>query len=143
MPLTKINNWIERPHDHLFEELAGCTERCPFCKEQCDIATPNHYPSTKHSIAVHRPQCLGGYRYERTQEMVIDVCSADDFCNDSTKWNIADKSLDTSLYWKLLVGHYDGEIAQAFGIKRAEIPIQWKILQWINVKKSLKDKYRI
>ena len=37
---TEMANWEDKPHV-LLGDLVGCTEQCPFCKEQCDLIQPN------------------------------------------------------------------------------------------------------
>ena len=57
------------------------------------------------------------------------------------RWTIPDdKSLEVSLYWKWLVGHYTSEIARAFpGMKETTISSEWKALSWNDVRKDLNE----
>ena len=78
-----------KPYDTLFEDIAGCTEQCPFCKEQCEYTKATHPDSILHS-AKHRPQCLGGYHWNNDNTMILDVCtflvaSEKKFRNEDTK----------------------------------------------------------
>ena len=58
-----METWDNQPYDILLNVLSGCCEQCPFCKEQCELTDPNH--SSKHSVSLHRSQCLGGWRREK------------------------------------------------------------------------------
>ena len=160
----EISNWKVKPQDHLFEAVAGCIEQCPFCKEQCDLTHSNHCPSPKHSVALHRPKCLGRYRYHRSKEMVLEICTTavgtdrkfrncetgrefhpfKEYAKIYQHWSItADLSAEASQYWKWLLGHYADEIADAFSMKKTTIPTEWTRLKWNDVKKSLKDSFNL
>ena len=162
MDVSAMDQWETKPYDFIFKNLAGCTEQCPFCHEQCDLTNESHIPSTKHSVAMHRPRCLGGYRWTASGEMCLDICTAlvgSDrvFRNHDTnnqdhpykkyrdvypQWIILDdKSAEISSYWKWLVGHYTSEVAQLFNMKEAEIPLEWKELSWHSVRKDLENMY--
>ena len=172
MSVAEIQTWQTRPNDILFKELSGCTEQCPFCKEQCDLTDKNHFHSSstsageahKHSVTLHRPSCLGGFRWVKSNEMILDICTslvASDyrFRNLKTKlefhpykeyskfypeWSITDDtSQKASLYWKWLVGNYKKKIAAEFAMKECEVPSEWKQLKWSDVKNSLKDAYKV
>ena len=172
MSVAEIQKWQTRPNDILFKELSGCTEQCPFCKEQCDLTDKNHFHSSstsaeeahKHSVTLHRPSCLGGFRWVDSNEMILDICTslvASDyrFRNLKTKlefhpykeyskfypeWSITDDtSQKASLYWKWLVGNYKKKIAAEFAMEECEVPSEWKQLKWSDVKNSLKDAYKV
>ena len=159
-------------HDILFEEVAGCTAQCPFCKAQCELTNGDHPTSTKcpknvqevnHSTQ-HRPECLGGFRWEEDNTMVLDTCTfsvASDakFRNNNTNkewrsyktykevypdWSIpADKSLESSLFWKWFIGHYSTQIETHFGRAKTKIEDEWKELKWRQVKEWLKKEYNL
>ena len=124
-PLSQMDSWSKRPYDILCKTLLGCCEQCPFCKEQCELTTPNH--DCKHSVELHRPQCLGGYRWIATQEMMLDMCSSyvasnTTFENADTGWRphpykeyqtyypnwiiTPDNSRQASSFWKWFVANY-------------------------------------
>ena len=111
-------------HENIYDQIAGCTSQCPFCKAQCELTTKNHQ-KMKHATQ-HRPGCLGRYQWTRDKTMHLDICtfavaSNCTFTNKDTKGNIipyrkyrdyypewsipADKSLEASLYWKWFIGH--------------------------------------
>ena len=164
MGVTEMKCWEQKPYDILYEDISGCTEQCPFCKEQCDHTIANHSPSTKHSVAMHRPSCLGGYRWNTSAKMVLDICTSlvgsdlkfrnyqtmseyHPYRNYNTiypEWVIPDdKSLEVSFYWKWLVAHYTRKITEKFDMCETNIPSEWKSLKWKNVQRNLKDKYRL
>ena len=153
----------KKPYDTLFEEVAGCTKQCPFCKEQCDHTNAEHSSSVKHSTQ-HRPHCLAGIRWTSTNTMVLDMCTSlvhgdTRFQNSDTHhkwypykkyaqfypdWSIPDDTSDTaSMYWKWLVGNYSTEIEALFGYRKTTIPDEWKALKWPRVKEWLQKEYRL
>ena len=153
METVEMDQWERKPYDIIFENLAGCTAQCPFCKEQCDLTNESHLPSTKHSVAMHRPICLGGLRWTVSNEMTIGICTSDigsdaKFHTAETDgkfhpykqyheiypdWIIPDhKSLEGSSYWKWCVGRYTSEIATLFSVNE-----EWTSLKWEDVKKDL------
>ena len=152
----------KKPYDTLFEELAGCTEKCPFCKQQCDYTNVNHPDSVLHS-AKHRPQCLGGYCWNKDNTMVLDVCtfsvdSKNTFKNRDTnnesypysdykelypKWDIPkERSLPASEFWIWLVGNFSKEIKTCFGHSETKIYDDWKKRKWSDVKPELEKEYQ-
>jgi hypothetical protein len=159
---SSMKNWKDDPVDILMK-LCGCTEQCPFCKEQCDLGL--HDDGIKHIVSQHRPQCLGGYRYISTQVMTLDLCPADvastnkTFQNHETNqekiqyseyesiyptWSITpDATAKDSFYWKWFIGNFHKEIADFFVAKDADIPDGWKQMRWENIKKGLKKLYKL
>ena len=158
-----METWKNRPYDMLFEQLRGCCEICPFCKEQCDCTMEGH--TVKHSVQQHRPDCLGGYQWSHTNEMTLDLCSSTvgsdlKFKNKDTdgkyhpykeyatlypKWSIpVDMSFEASAYWKWFVGNYADQIAAHFGSSvPKDFPQEWRELKWKDAEKELKEKYRV
>ena len=149
------------PHDTLFEDIAGCTEQCPFCREQCEYTEATHPESILHSVT-HRPQCLGGC-CNNDNTMVLDVCtflvaSNDRFQNKDTegvscpyneyskyypKWDIPqERSLEASAFWIWLVGNFSKNIEACFGRKETEIHSHWKGKKWAEVKQMLENEYQ-
>lgn len=65
--ITESNN---SPHLMLCSTLIGCTEQCPFCREQCELTDANHAECGKdHFTNIHRPQCLRKYRWHKSNEL--------------------------------------------------------------------------
>ena len=156
-------------HENLFEQVCGCTAQCPFCKAQCEDNNENHWSASDKSHKVkhhtqHRPQCLGNFRWAKDNTMMLEVCSSlvagiVTFRSEKTEqefqpykkyalyypdWSIvADKSLEASLYWKWLIGHYHREIERMFEYKETAVPQEWKDLKWQDVKLWLKTEYKV
>ena len=157
-------------HEVIFEEICGCTEQCPFCMAQCELSNPQHPTRSKCSTdkqevnhsTQHRPGCLGGGGWKVDNTMVLDTCtslvaSGSRFRTEKNKWlpykkykeifpdwSIpADKSLESSLFWKWLVGHYSAQIKEFYGRAEADIPDEWRELEWRNVKEWLKTEYNL
>ena len=161
LDVSAMGGWERKPYDILFKNLVGCTERCPFCHEQCDRTNENHVLFTKHRVTMHRPDCLGGWNWKSTSEMTVDLCTSlvgsdnISFRNFDTNdqwhpykryqevypdWSIPDDRSDkTSLYWKWLVGNYTSEVAELFSMKETKISSKWKALRWNDVRKGLED----
>ena len=162
-PLSQMDRWSKQPHDILYDTLLGCCEQCPFCKEQCELTTPNH--DCKHSVELHRPGCLAGYRSVSTGRMTLDICTSlvasnAFFGNHDTgkdkfhpyrkyrmyypNWIITpDNSLQASSYWKWFVANYSAQIAHCFNMKEKEIPDAWTIITWEKVERDLKTSYNL
>ena len=155
-PLSQMDSWSKQPYDILCDTMLGCCEQCPFCKEQCELTTPNH--DCKHSVELHR------YTRVSTGEMVVDVCSSGvasdaNFQNSDTDWKphpykeyqkyypnwtiTPDSSRQASSYWKWFVAKYSAQIAQHFNAKETEIPDGWTSLTWEEVKEDLKTSYNL
>lgn len=154
----------DKPYD-LLMDLAGCTEQCPFCGEQCDLLDADHDAKIhKHRAAIHRPECLTGFKFVKSCIMSIDFCPADvagegKFCTNATNdkfqpfrdyakfypdWSIEpDPTSAKSLYWMSFVSKYNEAIAHRFGIEPASIPKEWAQIQWEDVKKNLKSQYNL
>ena len=156
----------KKPYDTLFEIIIGCTELCPFCKQQCDYTKPNHqnhHPNPVLHSAKHRPKCLGGYSWEQDNTMSLDVCtfSVDSKCRFKNKdtnkefhpfseykkfypeWDIPrEKSLPPSDFWIWLVGNFYKEIEACFGHSETEICDDWKRRKWSDVKPGLVKEYQ-
>ena len=156
-------HWKDKPHK-LLEKLIGCTEQCPFCKEQCDWLDPNHIDDDqKHKTAIHRPKCLGGYRWINTEELSTIFCPAhvatDDvtFKNAATNneshpykdyqsiypdWSIPpDLTSEQSKYWMWFVGKYGEKLGERFDAKPPKVPPQWLEIEWKDVEEHLKQIY--
>lgn len=160
LSVESLETCDKKPHV-FFSDLIGCTEQCPFCKEQCDCTLSGH--SVNHQAEQHRLQGLGGYRNSRSQKMVLDVCNHDvgtdrKFQNKLTKgkwipyrdyhslypdWNIpVDTSAGSSTYWKWFVVKYSKEIAAHFEMRTNEETSIWESLTWEDAKKELQEAYK-
>ena len=160
-------DWKKKLYDILYEEVAGCTEQCPFCQEQCELTINYHSQSVKHATQ-HRPTCLGGSKWDDTREMALDTCNVSvasensQFKNKTTgnKWHtyktyseiypqwsiVPDQSMidsESSMYWKWLVANFSPNIEELFMLKHTEIPKEWKKLKWEEVQEWVKEKYNM
>ena len=151
-----------KPDEHLYKQLCGCTEQCPFCGEQCDSTDDEH--KNKHHVIQHRPVCLAEYREVHSGEMEPNVCSSmvgsdTQFSNGDTNgewqpykdyqetypnWSIPeDMSAKSAFYWKWFLGSFSDKIAIEFGAKDNKIPKEWKEYTWEQAKQELKKQYKI
>ena len=153
-------NWVQEPWAILHENLAGCCEQCPFCKEQCDLTISNH-SQNDHSVALHRPGCVGGWASLETNEMILSICTSRvasnrvhfihkgkfypyrEYKTHFPNWHIPpDNSFTVSCYWKWFVAKHTKELAEHYGKKTTAIPKGWN-LEWETVKKDLEKKYNV
>ena len=138
-----MESWDQTPYGILFDRVCGCKEVCPFCKEPCK-GFKGH--GGDHSVNLHRPICLGGWRIRETGVMVLKTCTmevAEDRSfyvrpdSDKThpfrtceevypRWHI-DESLprEASLYWKYVVAHFKSELAKLYDMKEDSAPDHW------------------
>ena len=156
-----METWQKRPYDILYNELRGCCEQCPFCRQQCEYLNEGH--EVEHHVRFHRPTGLSGYHRSLTGDMVPDVCSYlvttdRGFDNDETgeneyhpykryaelypRWKITpEKSIEAESYWKWFLGQYADKVAERFGSKTNEIPKDWKTtFKWEDIRNELLQK---
>ena len=158
-----MNKLSNKPYDLIYDRLRGCSEQCPFCKEECEATDINH--SVDHFVQFHRPQCLGGYRWLDTEEMIYHTCPAlvatDNYtfqCKETNgrhhpykdyrqiyefkKWSITpDKSAAASTYWKWFVRDHAESIARFFSAKAKKADEQWRKYSWNEAKQYLEAQY--
>ncbi|KFW79518.1 Interferon-induced very large GTPase 1, partial [Manacus vitellinus] len=141
-------SWFEmKPHTILAEQFLGCWEQCPFCGAVCTNTIWGH--DGDHQVLFHRPRALTGGWWDKTDHLVIDICS--NLVASKCKFEVADarwirfkryrdagppfsnwKILpDPSMqaYWKWFVSHFRTEIETWHGKKfqgRGEIPQAWQ-----------------
>ena len=159
---SDMGQWSSEPYDIICDIYSGCTEQCPFCKEQCDYTDKGH--TRDHSVTLHRPECLGGYKWNSNKKMVLDLCTTSvgsdvtferpetdnkphpykEYKDIYPEWTILeDLSIEASSFWKWVVAKYATEIATKFGIKQAKIPSKWKHLRWQEVSEELQEIVRV
>ena len=164
MTVDSMDNWKLRPYDILYDRLHGCCEQCPFCKEQCEHTFDGHSPP--HIVGIHRPQCLGGYRWIASSQVMIDTCNAlvasahtfkkkrdsneelegyAQYYSKYPKWYIQpSRKADISQYWKWLLANHQEPLARAFNARPSTlIPVHWTTLKWEDVKQELIDTYQL
>ncbi|ELK01379.1 Interferon-induced very large GTPase 1 [Pteropus alecto] len=130
----------------LSEHLCGCWKQCPFCGAICTNTIPNH--DGDHSVPFHRPIGTNGWRFYKTEELVIDYCTSlvasdrsfilSDLSTFPYKnyrqaggeyatWSITPDS-STQPYWKWFVCHFRSNLEEKYQKKfigRGEIPHSW------------------
>ncbi|XP_039719394.1 interferon-induced very large GTPase 1-like [Pteropus medius] len=130
----------------LSEHLCGCWKQCPFCGAICTNTIPNH--DGDHSVPFHRPIGTNGWRFYKTEELVIDYCTslvASDLSfilsdlstfpyknyrqagGEYATWSITPDS-STQPYWKWFVCHFRSNLEEKYQKKfigRGEIPHSW------------------
>ena len=163
---TEVAHWQDKPHELRSRKVIGCTAQCPFCGEQCDILHADH-SGTKHRVGVHRSNCLAGYRDENSGKLVTGFCPTYVagnmlFSNKDTNyvyrpykdyqsingeysnWSIPpDKPSDDSSYWKMFIATHNDALASRHNAKPADIPSDWRSIQWPEVEQNLKKVYNL
>ena len=143
-----MEKWDEKPYDMIFERVSGCKEMCPFCHEPCNNTYANH--SGDHTIDLHRPNCLGGWRNRGTNKMCLKNCS-EYVANDSyfypsadsdetclyrqcervyPRWHIKEGlSTEASMYWKYVVFRFKSQLARLYNMEEDDVPSHWEGLE--------------
>ena len=150
----------ETAHKEIFEMVAGCTEKCPFCNAQCELTIPNHHESgkIKHK-AEHRPQCLGSICWKKNDQMVLETCPTlvssniqvvkegktylfKAYQNHHPHWFIpADKSFEVPMFWKWFLALHSEGLNDFFEFKATDIPEEWRSIQWSEVEDWINKVY--
>ncbi|KAM4787368.1 interferon-induced very large GTPase 1-like isoform 1-T2 [Cyanocitta cristata] len=151
-----------QPHIILAEHFSGCWEQCPFCGAVCTNTMRNH--DGDHQQVFHRPRALMGTVWEKTNHLVIDICSSLVASNlkfrfDDGKWIpykryrdagprfstwkiLPDPSMQA--YWKWFVSHFRTQLEALYNGKfqgKGEIPEAWQRVTKQEALSEL-DKYR-
>ena len=163
---SDITEWSNSPHIILCNSLIGCTEQCPFCKEQCEINDPNHADCEKdHFIHIHRPECLGRMKWHKSKELVLDLCtysieSDNTFRNNDTNnewvpykdyrniyknWCISNESpIEAPKYWQWFIYNYRDEITTWAGATSTSIDhLGWGAVSLKMAVASLSEVYKL
>ncbi|KAI5102661.1 interferon-induced very large GTPase 1-like, partial [Silurus meridionalis] len=138
-----LNYVLVKPQDELFKRVFGCGAQCPFCKTPCEAGGKEHQ---LHHAAVHRPQGLGVYRYDKSNKLCEEICTSSvhgngtfashetNFqfhpCKDYQKyypdWHIApDMSIEASNYWKYVLVTFNKQFAEFYEAEPAVYPGAW------------------
>ena len=156
--VVNFEKLLERAAEIVRDNVAGCCEQCPFCKEQCDRTDNAHMG--KHHCLLHRPLCLGGYRESNTGVMTVDICtekvSSDGTfkCADKSikykdyqtiypEWEIPNDGREITPYWKWFTAQYKKDIVSMFDMSEdvSPIPSDWNCLTQEDAEKDVKEKY--
>ncbi|POI26714.1 hypothetical protein CIB84_009536 [Bambusicola thoracicus] len=141
-----LSSFDKQPHKILAEQFQGCKEQCPFCGAVCTNTIPNH--NGDHQLVFHRPEVLGGYKWHKTDNLVIDICSSSvasdcsfrigedtwipfqkyrDAGHPYSTWKILPDS-SMQKYWRWFVSHFRTQLEEFYNGKfqgRGEIPASW------------------
>ena len=160
---SDLKNWDIKPYDLLHDGIegisgiAGCTAKCPFCHEPCS-RSENHFGDHKVDRDRHRPQCLGGWRYEGSEKMVLKTCpqlvrdGASFYISGTTKlhpykecekiypcWKIPEESPgEASNYWKYVVAKFKSQLTSLYSMKENSVDPYWEKLEWSQAIADLK-----
>uniref|UniRef100_A0ABM5EIL1 Interferon-induced very large GTPase 1-like n=1 Tax=Pogona vitticeps TaxID=103695 RepID=A0ABM5EIL1_9SAUR len=158
---SKLSNLSVKPQCELFNRVFGCGKQCPFCKVPCEAGGSAH---KEHFAAVHRPQGLGRYRSESSQELVHSICSTDvvsnsTFRNWDTDWEWhpykdyrdyypdwciqPDPSINASDYWKFVLKEFNCDFARCYNAKPADLPEDWKNISEEQALEAIKETYNM
>ena len=159
--VSEIDTWKQKPYDDLFNKLCGCTALCPFCKEQCD--NPEKAHDSKHTT-MHRPVFFGDPKGNGDDAVILDTCPLlvtgsgvkhsfyvkekehlyKEYSTVYPTWDIPeDKSAEVAMYWKWLLANCTKAVQNVFDVKLHEVPSEWKDLSWEEVKRWIKDEYKL
>ncbi|XP_025967048.2 interferon-induced very large GTPase 1-like [Dromaius novaehollandiae] len=141
-----MSSFERQPHTILAEQFAGCWEQCPFCGAVCTNMCKH---DGDHQLPFHRPQALIGYRWFKTDNLVIDICSSSvaskclfkigedtyfpfrkyrNAGHPYSTWKILPDS-SMQAYWKWFVCHFRTQLEQQHKGKfqgKGEIPDSWE-----------------
>ena len=149
--------------EFLFNEIVGCTARCPFCRVPCDTHSGGKTHGN-HSATLHRPQGLGGTVFFISEVLTVDDCTSDiaseqkfvhgENYEESTPykkyytvhpdWTIfGDSNPDVEKYWKWVFSQYNEDFADYYSGYPAEIPSHWSTYEKQDIIKDIEDHYHI
>ena len=161
-----ITKWNNSPHLILCDSLVGCIARCPFCGEQCELTDPNHAECGKdHFINIHRPKCLGKFLWNKSEKLVLDLCTNSieskyqfrnkdtnyqwfpykDYRNLYPNWCISNESpTEAPKYWQWFISCYLKEIIKWTGAAPTPIDhLNWGAVSQEMAIASLSEVYKI
>ena len=161
--VLQMNHLVPKIAEIICDNVAGCCEQCPFCKEQCEMTDKDHR-GHDHFCELHRPRCLGGYRYADDQKMVLDICTNSVKFNSETTFKCAETnhkpvpykkyrtifpdwhiSEGTAIapYWKWFTAKYKDDLVKVFNFKEAKIDEDWRCLEKSDAEDDIKKRYRL
>ncbi|XP_035281744.1 interferon-induced very large GTPase 1-like [Anguilla anguilla] len=158
---ARLTSLALQPQKELFNRVFGCGRQCPFCMTPCEAGGKNH---TEHFASIHRPQGIGGYRYEESSELLINTCSSSvaserkfrssetegkwhpykDYQSIYPDWRIQpDTSIQSSDYWKYVFNRFNEQFAKEYDAKPADIPHVWRDITQDKAMKSLEESFQM
>ncbi|KAJ8050474.1 Interferon-induced very large GTPase 1 [Holothuria leucospilota] len=145
--LKQTQQWLlsELPKDiqrEIFETFKGCTEQCPFCFAVCEETLHGH---PKHVVNLHIPKGIHGRYWDKTEKLVIEMCTSSvestlkyktppsvkkpdfrhykEYTVDYENWYIQgirdDRPLD---YWKYIFATFNDKFAERHAITKMSGP---------------------
>ncbi|KAM5153053.1 up-regulator of cell proliferation-like [Mantella aurantiaca] len=156
-----LSRVMVKPQDELFRKVVGCGKQCPFCKVPCEAGGGDH---KNHAASIHRPQGLGLYRLEKSEKLIVDICSTlvvsnTNFKNSDTEekwhpyeeyrtyypdWAIQpDASIEGSDYWKYVFVKFNQQFAKEYQSLPADLPDMWKKITREQALTSLKKVFNV
>ncbi|XP_029937487.1 up-regulator of cell proliferation-like [Myripristis murdjan] len=160
---TDIQNKLQeihiKPQNVLFTRMFGCGKQCPFCKVPCEAGGKDH---SFHWASAHRSEGLGGFKFFRSGNLCIDICSSlvisevnfrchaadherhpyKNYTDIFPDWKIPpDGSLQVSDYWKYVMTKFNKNFAQEYKAKPADIPEAWENISKEQAEKCLEETF--
>ena len=144
------------PVDVLLERVLGCKERCPFCRTPCKYTCERH--AGDHNALQHCPVGVLGSYQENTKQLFTWNCQSavasdllfifpktdgllepfKEYRKYFPNWEILpDRRMESSLYWKWFMNTFHDSLVQHYNVEHADIPKEWKEIQWEDAKQSL------
>ena len=160
--ISTLNCRANPPKDILYDRLIGCTAKCPFCQEQCDVTATRGSHSGYHSVSFHRPKCLGKYSYVNSKNLILDICTEsppdETFqcqetnwkpvpCRDYNRifpsWRIPLRNLcgREPKYWQWFIHEHRDDVIRWASAEGADIPPDWGNISRSEAIKSLEYIY--
>ncbi len=162
LKFENMRGWDKRP-EVILGDMAGCCAQCPFCGEICDNTTPCG-KGVKHQVEQHRPGCTNGWTNNRTNVLILSVCTSlvtgdegkrfyishnpekiglyTEYSKHYPDWTIPADLTGTSLYWKWFVKEHINKLAEFYqSAKVCSIPSSWQSITWKQAKEELQKKY--
>ena len=147
--IAKLIDSTNSPVVLLYNCLIGCEEKCPFCKEQCELTDKLHFGlnKTKHCVEIHRPCCLGRCINQRKKKQLnFKTCTAivkskATFRNCDTDnqprnfeayndtypdWDIPPNNNMETKYWEWFIAKYNTELVAWCDAERSPVDLDWK-----------------
>ncbi|XP_078508728.1 interferon-induced very large GTPase 1-like isoform X2 [Lissotriton helveticus] len=158
---AKLSRLPLKPQDELFKKVFGCGKQCPFCKAPCEAGGKEH---REHFASVHRPQGLGGARWDSTGKLLFSLCSTEVVSNATFRnvntgfqphpykdyrayfpdWCIQpDASIEASDYWKFVFKQFNKQFAEMYSAGPANLPSDWKRISKKQAKKSIQEAFNM
>ncbi|XP_037396728.1 interferon-induced very large GTPase 1-like isoform X3 [Pygocentrus nattereri] len=155
---VRMNVFRQRPEDILIKQLCGCWVQCPFCAAICTNTIEGH--DGKHSVHFHRPEGVTGWKWYKTDNLAVDICTSLVASNakivlpdkrfvpyrtywkagpEYACWNITPDTSEQA-YWKWFVCRFQRDLEKYYEKTfkgRGQIPEAWRSITRNNAIESL------